>query len=53
MDWVQRQGDEIVKALFTVPHLTLYAPKTLGQNAQFDGSFQNFLSRFSSSSLTQ
>lgn len=53
MDWVQRQGDEIVKALFTIPHITLYAPTTLGQHAQFDGSFQNFLSRFSEASATQ
>lgn len=53
MDWVGRQGDEIVKALFTVPHITLYAPTTLGQHAQFDGSFGTFLSKFSGASMKQ
>lgn len=42
-----------MNALFTIPHITLYAPTTLGQHAQFDGSFSTFLSKFSSASLEQ
>lgn len=53
MDWLQRQGDEIVKALFTPPSITIFTPTTLGQHAQFDGSFQDFLSKFSAASISQ
>lgn len=47
MDWLQRQWDEIMKALFTPPHVTVIPPTMLWQHAQFDGSFKNFLSQFS------
>lgn len=51
MDWLQRQGDEIVQALFTPPNFTIIPPTSLGQNAQFDGSFKNFLERFTAADI--
>jgi hypothetical protein len=52
MDWVQRQGDEAVTALFTPPTLTVIPPTTLGPNSPFDG-IDSFLDKFKESSLKQ
>ncbi len=52
MDWVQRQGDEAVTALFTPPTLTVIPPTTLGPNSPFDG-IDSFLDKFKESSVKQ
>lgn len=53
MDWVTRQTEEITNALFTPPNLTIIPPTSIGQHANIDGSFQNFLDQFSQKSAEQ
>lgn len=47
MDWVARQTDEITNKLLTPPSLVIIPPRTFGQNATLDGSFSDFLGKFS------
>lgn len=51
MDWVARQTDEITNKLLTLPNLIIVPPRSFGQNAVLDGSFSDFVDRFSESSL--
>ncbi len=47
MDWVTRQSEEIVNALFTAPSLVIIWPWVVGSNMQFDGNWKNFQKRLS------
>ncbi len=46
MNWVSRQTDEIVNALFTAPSLVVIWPGILGANLQFDGNWENLKNNF-------
>lgn len=46
MNWVTRQTEEIVNALFTAPSLVVIWPGIVWANMQFDGNWQNFQKRF-------
>jgi hypothetical protein len=50
MDWVSRQTDEITNKLLTLPNIVIIPPRSFGQNAVIDGSFDKFLDRFSKDS---
>ncbi len=47
MDWVARQTDEITNKLLTPPNLIIVPPRSFWQNATLDGSFSDFMNRFS------
>lgn len=49
MDWVSRQTDEMVNALFTPPALIIIPPTSIGQNAQFDGTLSGLTATFKDS----
>ncbi len=49
MDWVSRQTDELVNALFTPPNLIIIPPTSIGQNMQFDGTLNGFTETFKKS----
>ncbi len=49
MDWVSRQTDELVNALFTPPSLIIIPPTSIGQNAQFDGTLSGLTDTFKKS----
>lgn len=49
MDWISRQTDEMVNALFTPPSLIIIPPTSIGQNAQFDGTLSGLTSTFKKS----
>jgi hypothetical protein len=49
MDWVSRQTDEMVNALFTPPALIIVPPTSIGQNAQFDGTLSGLTDTFKKS----
>ncbi len=47
MDWVSRQGDEITNKLLSLPNLVVIPPKNMGPNASIDGTYGDFLDKFS------
>jgi hypothetical protein len=51
MDWVSRQTNEFTNKFLTLPNLVIIPPRSFGQNAVVDGSYEDFLKRFSQSSL--
>jgi hypothetical protein len=53
MDWVTRQTEELTNGLLSAPNLTIIPPTSLGQNGNFDSSFQDFLSDFDKAYSTQ
>lgn len=53
MDWVSRQTDEFTNKLLTLPNIVIIPPRSFGQNAVVDGSYSDFLDRFSKESLAK
>lgn len=53
MDWVARQSDEITNKLFSLPNLVVIPPKNLGPNATIDGTYGDFLDKFSEQNRKQ
>jgi hypothetical protein len=51
MDWVSRQTDELTTKFLTLPNIVIIPPRSFGQNAVVDGSYSDFLARFSKDSL--
>lgn len=48
MDWLTRQTEELVTALFTPPNLTIIPPSDFGQNASPDSSFDGISKKLGS-----
>ena len=51
MDWVSRQTDEFTNKFLTLPNIVIIPPRSFGQNAVVDGSYSDFLSKFSEKSI--
>ncbi len=52
MDWASRQMDEVTNKLLTLPNLVIVLPRNFSQNGVVDGSFSNFLEKFSSADIS-
>jgi hypothetical protein len=51
MDWVSRQTDEFTNKFLTLPNIVIIPPRSFWQNAVVDGSYSDFLDRFSKESM--
>lgn len=52
MDWAARQMDEVTNKLLTLPNLVIVLPRNFSQNGVVDGSFSNFLDKFSRANIS-